>query len=131
MPKLDKQVKSSKQGQASKNLNCVFLGEVSSQDMATITKNTYFDASVYDSNPQPYPDLLTNTRYPYNAEGKLSELTESFVTPIGKHFVRNHCAVPDIDPQDYTLTITGEGVQVIIIRSRLALSSTLHSGRNC
>ena len=54
---------------------------------------------------------MTNTRYPYNAEARLSELTDNWVTPIGKHFVRNHCAVPEIDPEDYTLTITGEGVK--------------------
>ena len=53
---------------------------------------------------------MVNTRYPYNAESRLSELTDNWVTPIGKHFVRNHCAVPEIDPEDYTLTITGEGV---------------------
>ena len=54
---------------------------------------------------------MTNTRYPYNAEARLSELTDNWVTSIGKHFVRNHCAVPEIDPEDYTLTITGEGVK--------------------
>jgi len=86
------------------------IGVVSPADMATITSNTVFDDSVYANNPPNYPDLLTNTRYPYNAEARLSELTESWVTPIGKHFVRNHCAVPDVDPEDYTLTITGEGV---------------------
>lgn len=53
---------------------------------------------------------LVNTKYPYNAEARLSELTDNWQTPIGKHFVRNHCAVPEIDPEDYTLTITGEGL---------------------
>ena len=38
----------------------------------------------------------------------MSQLTDNFITPIGKHFVRNHCAVPDIDPEDYTLTVSGE-----------------------
>merc|ERR1719400_530965 len=33
------------------------IGEVSPEDMATITANTYYDSSVYDSNPPPYPDL--------------------------------------------------------------------------
>jgi len=86
------------------------IGELSKEDMATVTANTRFDESVYAFNPPEYPDLLTNTKYPYNAESKLSELTDEWVTPIGKHFVRNHCAVPDIDPDDYTLTIEGAGV---------------------
>jgi len=85
------------------------IGEVSKEDMEFITANTRYDESVYEHNPPTYPDLLTNTKYPYNAESKLSELTDEWVTPIGKHFVRNHCAVPDIDPDDYTLTIEGAG----------------------
>ena len=79
--------------------------------MEIITSRTHFDDSIYSSNPEPYPDLLVNTKYPYNAEARLSELSESWVTPVGKHFVRNHCAVPEIDPEDYTLTITGEGLE--------------------
>jgi len=90
------------------------IGEVSAEDMATITSNTVYDESVYANNPPTYPDLLTNTQYPYNAESKLSELTDEWVTPVGKHFVRNHCAVPDIDPNDYTLTIEGAGVDETI-----------------
>ena len=39
------------------------IGEVSPQDMKLITENTVFDNSVYSSNPEPYPGLLTNTRY--------------------------------------------------------------------
>ena len=60
--------------------------------------------------------IIKISRYPYNAEGRLSSLTESWVTPAGKHFVRNHCAVPDIDPDQYTLTITGEGLQETVFK---------------
>ena len=79
--------------------------------MRLITENTVYDGSYFDSNPATYPDLLTNTRYPYNAEGRLASLTDSWLTPAGRHFVRNHCAVPDIDPGEYTLTVTGEGME--------------------
>jgi len=65
----------------------------------------------YKDDPPPMPELLTNTRYPYNAEGKLRYLTDSFITPIGRHFVRNHGIVPDIDPESYTLTVTGAGLK--------------------
>ena len=57
-----------------------------------------------------YVHNISCCRYPYNAEGRLASLTDSWVTPAGKHFVRNHCAVPDIDPEQYSLTITGEGL---------------------
>merc|ERR1712048_261635 len=36
--------------------------------------------------------------------------TESWQTPYGRHFIRNHNAVPDIDPEEYLLTICGSGV---------------------
>ena len=74
------------------------------------SENTYYDASAYENNPKNYPELLTNTRYPYNAEAKLSTLTDEWITPIGRHFVRNHCAVPDIDPEEYQLTVVNEDV---------------------
>jgi sulfite oxidase len=87
------------------------IGIVSPADMKAITAETHFDAAQYADNPEPYPDLLVNTRYPYNAEGRLAQLTDSFFTPAGKHFVRNHCAVPNIDPNEYRLTINGYDVQ--------------------
>jgi len=86
------------------------IGEVSDADMKKITKATTYDASAYRDDPEPYPNLLMNTRYPFNAEGRLSQLTDNWQTPIGQHFVRNHSAVPVIDPNEYTLTVSGEGL---------------------
>lgn len=98
-------------GHINEHMDPYKIGEVSPADMDTITANTHYDGNaVYGNNPPPYPDLLTNTRYPYNAEGRLSTLTENWQTPIGRHFVRNHSAVPDINPDDYLLTVNGEGV---------------------
>jgi cytochrome b involved in lipid metabolism len=68
----------------------------------------------YSDDPEPYDTLLTNTRYPYNAEGKLREMTDNFITPIGKHYVRNHGLVPNIDVEDYRLTITGVGCKTMV-----------------
>lgn len=87
------------------------IGEVSQETMDQVTKETYYDAdAVYGNEAEPYQDLLVNTRHPLNCEGKLKDRTDSFITPIGKHFVRNHNAVPDIDPDEYTLTVMGEGM---------------------
>ena len=83
------------------------IGELSEQDSNTMRNEFTFD-NPYNNDPPPSPNLLTNTRFPYNAEGKIQQLREQWVTPVGKHFVRNHSAVPDIDPEDYTLTISGE-----------------------
>merc|ERR1719199_1827693 len=87
------------------------IGELSDADMKRITSETTYDESAYKNDPEPYPDLLINTRYPCNAEGRLSQLTESWQTPVGRHFVRNHSAVPVIDPEEYLLTVKGEGLE--------------------
>ena len=52
-------------------------------------------------------------RYPYNAEARLRNLTDTWITPVGKHFVRNHCSVPDIEPETYRLTVAGVGVNTV------------------
>jgi hypothetical protein len=65
------------------------IGTLSPEDAETLRQRTKFD-NPYTNDPPLKKDLLTNTRYPYNAEGKLRELTNSFITPISHHFVRNH-----------------------------------------
>jgi len=86
------------------------IGTVSDASMRAITTATHFDASAYQNDPPPSEHLLTNTRHPYNAEGRLSEVGADFITPIGRHFVRNHASVPDLHPNEYLLTVSGEGL---------------------
>jgi len=76
------------------------------EEMEKCTKETWYDDSVY-KNDASYPELLVNTQYPYNAEGRLRSLTDSFFTPAGRHFVRNHNAVPVVDPEEYRLEVCG------------------------
>jgi len=87
------------------------IGSLSPEDHAKVLAETRYDSSYYANDPPTSPHLYTNTRYPYNAEGKLRELRENFITPAGRHFVRNHCAVPDIDPEEYRLLVTGNGCE--------------------
>lgn len=91
------------------------IGRVTPGDMATITANTHYDNTAYRSNPEMEPgyqdELLVNTRYPYNAEGRLEILRDEWQTPVGRHFVRNHSAVPEIDPEEYLLTVNGFGLK--------------------
>ena len=85
------------------------IGVLSESDARSITESTFFD-NPYVNDPPTMPELLTNTRYPYNAEGRLAKLREQWITPIGRHFVRNHSHVPDIKEEDYRLLITGVGL---------------------
>ena len=61
------------------------IGELTPEDAQYITETTYFE-NPYGNDPPTYPELLTNTRYPYNAEGQLARLRDSWITPIGRHF---------------------------------------------
>ena len=84
-----------------------------SEDEAEAIRNRTMFANPYLNEPGPetYPELLVNTRHPFNAEGRLRDLRESWVTPIGRHFVRNHNVVPDIDPEEYRLHVSGVGMK--------------------
>ena len=53
--------------------------QLSEEDMATV-----YDESTYANNPPEYPDLLTNTKDPYNAEARLSQLTDAHNVSIRK-----------------------------------------------
>lgn len=86
------------------------IGVVSAADAEAQRASSHYD-NPYVHDPPPYPELLTNTRYPYNAEARLRDLGESWITPIGRHFVRNHGTVPDIDAAEYVLTVQGAGLR--------------------
>jgi sulfite oxidase len=60
--------------------------------------------------------MILWSREPLNAETPLGLLCRSAVTPTELFFVRSHGAVPDVDPEQYRLTLTGD------VRAPLTLS---------
>jgi sulfite oxidase len=92
------------------------IGRLSPKEAEEIRNATTFE-NPYSNDPGPetYPELLTNTRHPYNAEGRLRDLRKSWVTPIGRHFVRNHSTVPDIKPEEYRLSLSGVGMNDTVL----------------
>ena len=54
-----------------------------------------------------HPEIETRKDHPYNAETPPGLLRESFITPTGSFYVRNHGAVPEVDPQRYRLRVSG------------------------
>ncbi|KAI9170862.1 Sulfite oxidase [Paramyrothecium foliicola] len=52
-------------------------------------------------------DMIHVLQFPYNGEPPRERLVETEITPNKDHFVRNHGGVPEIDPEQYTLDITG------------------------
>ncbi|XP_075055653.1 sulfite oxidase, mitochondrial [Mixophyes fleayi] len=59
----------------------------------------------YSNDPSRHPILKVNSQKPFNAEPPPEILTESFITPSELFFKRNHLPVPDINPDEFQLTI--------------------------
>jgi sulfite oxidase len=63
-----------------------------------------------------YPDLLARAEEPFNAEPPLPLLRDEFVTPERLFFIRTHGPVPEVDPEQYRLSVDG------MVREPLELS---------
>lgn len=54
-----------------------------------------------------HPELVVHSREPFNGGPPAARQGESFLTPNDLFFVRNHAAVPDIDPAAHRLVVRG------------------------
>ncbi len=54
-----------------------------------------------------HPATVIRTEQPFNAGPPLDLLREHLITPTDRFFVRNHGAVPEIDPEHYRLVVDG------------------------
>jgi len=52
-----------------------------------------------------------STEKPFNGEPRIELLTKDYITPNRLFYVRNHLAVPDIDPEEYVLIVKGKGIK--------------------
>ena len=52
-------------------------------------------------------DLIFRTTDPRNAEPELTKLVQSWITPVKHFYVRSHAPNPDIDVNQYALTLEG------------------------
>jgi sulfite oxidase len=62
--------------------------------------------------------LIARTQAPLNAETPLEALCRSHVTPTELFYVRNHDAIPDVDPDAYRLKIGGEVREPLVLSLR-------------
>ncbi|KAM5179546.1 sulfite oxidase, mitochondrial [Mantella aurantiaca] len=59
----------------------------------------------YSQDPSRHPILKVNSLKPFNAEPPPEILTDNYITPNELFFKRNHLPVPDINPDDFQLTV--------------------------
>ncbi|PIN22952.1 Sulfite oxidase [Handroanthus impetiginosus] len=64
--------------------------------------------SDYTEEPPRDPALVINSKEPFNAEPRRSDLISSYVTPVEFFYKRNHGPIPVVDDIDkYSVSITG------------------------
>jgi sulfite oxidase len=81
------------------------IGNLSDEDRKRVEEDGAFGDAYLNDPKRDLEDMRLVTRAPFNAEPKLKTLMNSFHTPNDKFFVRNHNAVPDIDPEEWRLEI--------------------------
>jgi sulfite oxidase len=54
-----------------------------------------------------HPEIIIHAEQPLNAEPPMNLLREGFITPKELFYVRNHGSLPEIDPDNYRLTVSG------------------------
>lgn len=57
--------------------------------------------------PSCQSELILREKHPLNLEAPMSSL-ESFITPTSNFYVRNHFDVPEIDAQEWKLSVAGD-----------------------
>lgn len=63
-----------------------------------------------------HPEIITRSEQPLNFEPPLELLDRNFITPTELFYVRNHGSIPEIDTDQYRLSVAG------IVQQQLCLS---------
>jgi len=85
------------------------IGNLTPED--AVKARSFEVGDMFESDPKRHPDLLPATSKPFNGEPKIERLTEDYYTPNELFYTRCHLAVPDIDPKEYRLIVSGKGVK--------------------
>jgi sulfite oxidase len=86
------------------------VGNLSPEDAVTMETAFEFD-NPYENDPERHPMLMKTIRYPFCGEAPLGLLGKDFYTPNELHYVRLHLPVPQIEPEEWKVTIMGNGIR--------------------
>ena len=86
------------------------IGNLSDEDTKKSTQGIIF-GDMYETDPIRDPNNLACTHKPFCGEPRIDLLTKDYITPNELFYVRNHLAVPDIDPEEYVLVVKGKGIK--------------------
>jgi sulfite oxidase len=84
------------------------IGNLSPED--TVQARNFQHGDMFEDDPYRDPNLPPCTKKPFCGEPRIDLLTSDYYTPNELFYVRNHLAVPEIDPKEYVLIVKGKGV---------------------
>mmetsp|Transcript_9031 Transcript_9031/g.22031 ORF Transcript_9031/g.22031 Transcript_9031/m.22031 type:complete len:678 (+) Transcript_9031:359-2392(+) len=87
------------------------IGNLSPEDAVRSRAETGKIGDMFETDPVRSKDLLPATSKPFNGEPRIELLTEDYITPNHLFYARCHLAVPNIDPEEYRLIISGKGIK--------------------
>jgi sulfite oxidase len=70
------------------------------------------------ADPSKHSEMITHSEQPRNLEPPIERLRQDFATPTELFYVRNHGSLPQIDANEYRLSVTG------MVQQELRLSMT-------
>lgn len=87
------------------------IGNLSPEDTIKSREDTGTIGDMFETDPVRHVDLLPATSKPFCGEPRIERLTEDYITPNELFYARCHLAIPDIDPEEYRLIISGAGIK--------------------
>lgn len=96
-------------------LESLRIGNIAKEDRVKISQQGPPKEGPYANDPIRSPILKVNTQTPFNAETPSVLLWENYITPNDIFFVRNHLPVPQVNPEQYSLEIKGEGISKPVV----------------
>ena len=87
------------------------IGSLSAEDRKKCEAIRMQFGDMYETDPIRDPNNLPCTMKPFCGEPRIDLLTRDYYTPNELFYVRNHLAVPDIDPKEYRLIVKGKGIK--------------------
>merc|ERR1719494_349422 len=88
-------------------LNVYKIGKLKASDIITEVDEN----DPYAREPDRLPAFLVRSQKPFNAETPPQLLLDHFNTPNNLFYVRNHLPVPLVEPESYSLEISGVGLK--------------------
>ena len=92
----------------------LLIGYIHPDDVVPVDESVAAD-DPYKDDPVVSPVHVFHQRKPVNSEAPSTLMSDSWITPEHYWFKRNHHPVPQVTPDTYRLTVTGLGIEDLVL----------------